>query len=464
MISFALFVILPCLKVANSDDPFPILVSLSSRTTAAIQDENTTMSCTFLVPKKCNETCQDARLLFQDPITRQLRDASLLYHHYTSLRTLKVGDDKIQIDTDLRILPVTTAVREKYFCTVKCLNSTIVSSGELKTVFLPRRSFPGISKTPGAQIILVSKQLPFSLSCTSTWIVERLLYITSVTWTKNGEPFAYTSAEWGSKQPYVSTLRDLALPKDSGIFTCTFVFRLLGTSASVCVNDTFDVREAMPLHTPTVAVIATTTDSTITRTYATPSMSQLFTPNSPSPTIVVGSSSSVMPHNLEPLPSPRVITSISAYVEHHPCFPILRCDSVYEGNAQLEIIMIVWDRNGATHASIVQRPNGGNQSSFTLLDRGDGLYGCTIEYTLGRNSNGNETFFANGTFLYFDSARDNACVNSRSKRSPPDLFFPSPIHAHTETMATLLAHNNATKRAISTSFYFLLLLLILRLR
>ena len=30
MISFALFVILPCLKVANSDDPFPILVSLSS--------------------------------------------------------------------------------------------------------------------------------------------------------------------------------------------------------------------------------------------------------------------------------------------------------------------------------------------------------------------------------------------------------------------------------------------------
>lgn len=150
MISFALFVILPCLKVANSDDPFPILVSLSSRTTAAIQDENTTMSCTFLVPKKCNETCQDARFLFQDPITRQLRDASLLYHHYTSLRTLKVGDDKIQIDTDLRILPVTTAVREKYFCTVKCLNSSIVSSGELKTVFLPRRSFPGISKTPGA--------------------------------------------------------------------------------------------------------------------------------------------------------------------------------------------------------------------------------------------------------------------------------------------------------------------------
>ena len=170
----------------------------------------------------------------------------------------------------------------------------------------------------------------------------------------------------------------------------------------------------------------------------------------------------IMPHNMEPFPSPRVITSISAYVEHHPCFPILRCNSGYEGNAQLEIIMIVWDRNGATYASIVQRPNGGNQSSFTLLDRGDGLYGCTIEYTLG--SNGNETFFANGTFLYFDSARDNVCVNSRSKRSPPDLSFPSPIHAHTtKTMATLLAHKNATrKHAISTSFYFLLLILRLR--
>lgn len=378
----------------------PKLVSPFRRNIVAVEGQNISLTCNFEVSRECNPRVE---FLFQDVITRRLHDAAILHRH--SVLRLRVQGNKIAISLFVR--PVDDAITSNYFCVANCIGSDHNSSVSRKITvsFVSSMYLPRLLKTPSANgPLLVSPTLSFNLRCSLHWIPhEHALVVQNVTWIKDHIRIlpSTDSGRTISMSLFTSSLTDLSLPKDSGTFRCIFAYAfsnafydsptlLAGGDFEVktAVNAADDVRVGVPGYT---------------------------SPLKPTPSI---RPSIVLHTTPKPFPIPVVITSISAYVDHHPCFPILRCQTLYTGQEEIEIIMIVWDRNGANHASVVTRPNGGNQSSFTLLDRGDGMYGCTIEYAVGKNRSA-DTHFANGTSLYFNSIRDNVCANASSPPTPP---------------------------------------------
>ena len=82
---------------------------------------------------------------------------------------------------------------------------------------------------------------------------------------------------------------------------------------------------------------------------------------------------------------------------------------------------------------------------FTLLDRGDGMYGCTIEYAVGKNRSA-DTHFANGTSLYFSSIRDNVCANASSSPTPP----PSRLRRNVDVLPCCMSSSVASLMPVYT--------------